>query len=239
MARRNRQTLKEIFRKGKKPDEQDFGHLIDSTLNILDDGFSKNPETGMGLAPLLEKGTVLSVFKEMSDAKPQWEFAINQENSLEIRRFEETGSVPLLTLKTDGSVGITEKGKEAVFGGTVRMEAREGSLYRGKAPADGYWHDITDELDGCRVLEITAVVGKKHSGKHAVLTATATACFGHHSKIRKTDSYFGLYGNKIRIRWKKTKGGYSAKLQLKTIFKYDDTDIHYHITSLWNDTTPR
>ena len=86
--------MKEIFRKGKKPDEQDFGHLIDSTLNILDDGFSKNPETGMGLAPLLEKGTVLSVFKEMSDAKPQWEFAINQEKSLEIRRFEETGSVP-------------------------------------------------------------------------------------------------------------------------------------------------
>ena len=238
MARRNRQTLKESFRQGKKPSEQDFENLIDSTLNILDDGFSKSPETGMGLAPLLEKGTVLSVFKEMSDAKPQWEFAINQENNLEIRRFEEIGSIPLLTLKTDGSVEITGKGKKAVFGGTIRMAAREGSLYRGKAPADGCWHDVTSKLDGCPVLEITAVAGKKHSGKYAVLTATATACFGRHSKIRKIDSYFGLYGNKIRIRWKKTRGRYSAKLQLKTIFKYDDdTDIHYHITSLWNDTT--
>lgn len=242
MAKRNRETLKESFQKGKKPTVDDFENLIDSTLNILDDGFSKSPEAGMGLAPLLGKGTVLSVFKEISDAKPQWELAINRENSLEIRRTREgeKDATALLTLKADGSVEVTEEGKMAIFGGTVRMAAREGSLYRGLAPADGRWHDVTNALDGCQVLEVVATTGERNSGRHAVLTATATTCFGRHSKIRKTDAHFGLYGNKIRIRWKKTKGEYSAKLQIKTIFKYDEgTNIRYHIASLCHDTTPQ
>jgi hypothetical protein len=233
MARRNRQTLKESFNHGKKPTEQDFGDLIDSTMNILDDGFSKNPEMGIGLAPLLDKGTVMSIFKESSDVTPQWDIAINQERSLEIRRCEDPNNIPVLTLKTDGSIEIGEKGKAIIFNGGVQAPVREGNLFQGEVPADGHWYDITDSLGGCCALEVVATVGKRHTGKHAILVATATTCFGNHSKIKKTNSYFGMYGHKICLKWKKIKGEYKAKLQLKTIFKYgEDIQIQYHITSL-------
>jgi hypothetical protein len=231
MAKRNRQTLKESFRQGKKPSEQDFENLIDSTMNILDDGFSKSPETGMGLAPLLDKGTVMSVFKESSDPKPQWEIAITQERNLEIRRCDGDTSVAVFTLNSDGSVNIAESEKKSILGGTIQMPIREGSLYKGSVPADGIWHDITDDLDGCQALEIVATAGKRHRGKHAILVATATTCFGKHSKIRKTRSHFGMYGYKICIRWKRNET--KARLQIKTIFKYgENVQIRYHVTGL-------
>ena len=234
VAKRNRQTLKESFRQGKKPSEQDFENLIDSTMNILDDGFSKSPETGMGLAPLLDKGIVMSVFKESSDPKPQWEIAITQERNLEIRRCDDDTTVPVLTLNIDGSVNLAESGQKSILGGAIQMPVREGSLYKGFVPADGHWHDITDDLDGCQALEIVATAGKRQTGKHAVLVATATTCFGKHSKIRKTRSYFGLYGYKICLRWKK--GENKARLQIKTIFKYgEDIQIRYHVTGLLNE----
>jgi hypothetical protein len=233
MSRKNRRTLKESFRQGKKPSQQDFENLIDSMLNILDDGFSKTAETGMGLAPLLEKGTVISVFKEPADSKPQWEIAINTERCLEIRRCKNDNVFPVLILKSDGTVELGTEGCETVLKDVLRMPVREGTLYRGSVPANGYWHDITDALSGYQVLEVTAYAGKKGSGKHAVLFATATACFGAKAKIKKTSSHYGNYGHKIRLRWKKSDGNFQAKLQLKTIFKYDnETTIKYHITGL-------
>jgi hypothetical protein len=240
MPQRNRQTLKESFRQGKKPGEQDFENLIDSTLNILDDGFSKMPETGMGLAPLLDKGTVISVFKELADSKPQWEIAINQERNLEIRRCESDGNkfIPVLVLKPDGSIELGEESRKTILKSSLQILVREGNLYRGSVPADGYWHDITEDLDSYQALEIVAYTGIRHSGKHAILVATATVCFGAHPKIRKTSSYYGSYGHKICLRWEKSKYDFKAKLQIKTVFKYDDeTKIQYHITGLINDNT--
>ncbi|MDR1632373.1 MAG: hypothetical protein LBR97_05800 [Dysgonamonadaceae bacterium] len=233
MPRRNRQTLKESFKQGKKPGEQDFENLIDSTLNILDDGFSKTPETGMGLAPLLEKGTVISVFKEPADPKPQWEIAINQERSLEIRRCESDNIIPVLILKPDGSIELGEESMKTVLKSSLQIPVREGNLYRGSVPADGHWHDITEDLDGYQALEIVAYTGMKRSGKHAILAATATVCFGAHPKIRETSSHYGSYGHKIHLRWKKSKHDFQAKLQVKTVFKYDNnTPIQFHITGL-------
>jgi hypothetical protein len=233
MPRKNRQTLIESFRRGKKPSQQDFENLIDSMLNILDDGFSKTAETGMGLAPLLEKGTVISVFKELADPKPQWEIAINTECCLEIRRCEDDQIVPVLVLKPDNTVELGIEGSETVVKDVLKMPVREGTLYRGSVLADGNWHDITSGLSGYQALEVTAYAGKKSSGKHALLVATATACFGANAKIKKTTSHFGSYGHKIRLRWKKSGGNFQVKLQLKTIFKYDnETTIKYHITGL-------
>jgi hypothetical protein len=236
MPKKTRQTLKESFKQGKRPGEQDFENLIDSTMNILDDGFKKSPETGMGLAPLLEKGTVMSVFRKTSDKNPQWEIAIDQSNgNLEIRKFQDENYIPVLVLNTDGSVLHGENGKSSIFGGKVEMPVREGNLYNASVPADGKWHDITDSLTGSQALEIVAVAGKKSSGKHAVLMAFATSCFGSHSKIKKIRSYYGQYGYKIGIRWVADKTENTCRLQLRTRFHYgEDIRIHYHITSLWS-----
>ncbi|MDR2084119.1 MAG: hypothetical protein LBP67_03895 [Bacteroidales bacterium] len=232
MSKKTRQTLKESFKQGKKPSEQDFENLIDSTMNILDDGFRKSPESGMGLAPLSEKGTVLSVFWKTTDDNPQWEIAIEQtEGNLEIRKREDEGYIPVLVLRTDGNIIYGQKDKKAVFAGGVSMPVREG-IYAESVPADGKWHDITVNLDACQALEVVAVTGKKNSLKHAVLMAHATSCFGNHSKIKKISSHYGRYGHRICIRWKKS-GHNKCKLQLKTKFPYrEDIQIQCHITSL-------
>jgi hypothetical protein len=236
MPRRNRQTLKESFRQGKKPSENDFKDLIDSMLNTLDDGFSKTPDAGVGLAPLLESGAVISVFKEPADLKPQWEVAINAERNLEIRRCEDENRIPVLVLKPDGAVELGRKGKETVVKDLLQVAVREGNLYRGNALADGRWHDITGNLEGCRALEVVAYAEKRHSRKCAVLVATATVCCGAHPSIRKVRSHSGGCGHKIRLRWRKSKRTLTAKLQLRTTSKYgDDTQIHYHVTGLLHD----
>jgi hypothetical protein len=236
MPRRNRQTLKESFRQGKKPSEHDFANLIDSMLNTLDDGFSKTPEAGVGLAPLIEAGAVISVFKEPADPKPQWEVAINAERNLEIRRCEDDKRIPVMVLKPDGAVELGRKGRETVVKDLLQVSVREGNLYRGNAPADGRWHDITDNMEGCRALEVVACAEKSHSRKRAVLVATATVCCGAHPSIRKVSSRCGGYGHKIRLRWRKSKRTLTAKLQLRTISKCgDDTQIRYHVTGLLHD----
>ena len=56
MAKTNRKTLKEYFGKGKKPNHTQFADLIDSMLNVVDDGFNKSAERGMLLSPLNDAG---------------------------------------------------------------------------------------------------------------------------------------------------------------------------------------
>ena len=50
MPRTNRNTLKEYFKRGSMPNQKHFYELIDSMVNISDDGIDKNPDDGLRLA---------------------------------------------------------------------------------------------------------------------------------------------------------------------------------------------
>ena len=54
MPRTNRNTLKEYFKRGSMPNQKHFYELIDSMVNISDDGIDKNPDDGLRLAPSKE-----------------------------------------------------------------------------------------------------------------------------------------------------------------------------------------
>ena len=41
MAKKNRRSLKNAFREGAQPSADAFADLIDSALNVVDDGFDK------------------------------------------------------------------------------------------------------------------------------------------------------------------------------------------------------
>jgi hypothetical protein len=43
MTTRNRDTLKQFFQEGRLPTSDHFGDLIDSMLNMSDEGFRKTP----------------------------------------------------------------------------------------------------------------------------------------------------------------------------------------------------
>lgn len=234
MPKRNRKTLKESFRQGRKPTQQDFENLIDSTINILDDGLSKRADTGIGLAPLQGNETVMSIYREPGDDKAAWQIAVDtRTGNLKIGQHTENGITSLLTLRTDGHLELGEASGQIHIANQLNMPGRKGSFRQDHIPADGKWHDITEDLEGCWALEVVAGAGKRHTGKHAILVATAIHCFGKRPKIHKTQSHYGSFGNKLNLRW--VKNGFKCKLQLRSRFDYgEDIQIHYHISRLWD-----
>lgn len=234
MPKRNRKTLKACFSRGRRPSETDFENLIDSTINMLDDGFSKSAETGIALAPMPGKSVVMSVFRKADDDKPEWEIAVDgDDGSLLIGRPDEKGTAPLLRLKSSGEVELGNAAHGVLLKGMVSSEGRRGSYRQGQVPADGCWYDITDELEGCWALEVLAGCGRRNTGKHALLVATAMHCFGAKPRIKAMDSHYGLWGNRIKLRW--VRSGFSGKLQVKTTFNYGaGVAISYNIARLWD-----
>ncbi len=77
-TRKSRQTLKNYFRAGSLPEEQHFHDLIDSTLNMEDEGFNKTPEDGLQVfTRTAESGvsgqSLVSFFREGQEAAgPLW-----------------------------------------------------------------------------------------------------------------------------------------------------------------------
>ena len=63
MALINRQTLKNYFKKGGFTTEKHFVDLIDSSLNIVDDGISIQKEHGLKINPLGFSTKLISFFK--------------------------------------------------------------------------------------------------------------------------------------------------------------------------------
>lgn len=245
MARRNRATLKDYFRYGRRPSEQAFEDLIDSGLNTLDDGFfTHSPEIGIGLVSQGEHGALISTFVNPGDDHPVWEIAIDRNSKdLVIRNKDgHKGAKTSITLKhSDDPAGGFRRG-DVLVSGNLHAQGRVGAFKRGKVPADGHWHDILDQetvdMEGCWMFEVTAGCAQRDKGRYAILHAVAMHCFGNRRKIRKSRSNFGIFGNRICIRWLREKGTFKCRLQLKTMFRYDgNREINYQVANLWDNPT--
>lgn len=237
MAIRNRNTLIEGFSKGQRPTADDFKNLIDSTVNILDDGFSKDAQSGIKLAPISEQeGTVMTFLQNMTDDMGgKWEFAILN-NDMKISHVNDTATGQSILLKQNGEIEIGKEGSDVTIKGTLHAEQRSGRTVTKKMIANGKWQDLTDYLEGIHALEVVCVMGKRHTGKHAVLIAHATHCFGAKPRIRKVRSHFGIFGNKLLIRWVKSKNDRACKLQVRSRFMLgNEIIIRGSITSLWDN----
>lgn len=239
MAIRNRNTLTEGFSKGQRPSADDFKNLIDSTVNILDDGFSKDAKYGMKLAPISEQeGTVMTFVQNMTDdSGGSWNFSVLNNDLKLSHTNSNVENEQLLFLKQTGEVEIGQEGRDVNVKGTLHAEQRSGKKVTKAIKADGKWHDLTDNLAGIHALEVICVMGKRKTGKHAVLVAHATHCFGEKPRIRKIRSHYGVFGNKLLIRWVKSKSDdFACKLQVRTRFMIgNDIFIHGSITSLWDN----
>ncbi|MCD7937369.1 MAG: hypothetical protein LUG98_10950 [Tannerellaceae bacterium] len=239
MAKRNRETLKNHFRQGAKPTQQAFEDLIDSMLNTMDDGFSGSPHIGIGLSPLTEKGTVISTYRSPGDQYPSWEFVVDKTTGdLLIKRCRKGISRTVLTLKYEQEPGHTH---EAVFGGMVCCDGIKGNFIRRQVPADGQWHDLLEDSqleEGCPAFDIMAGCGERNKGRYALLHATAMHCYGSRRKIKKVRSNFGLWGNRICLRWVKIKDRFACRLQIKTALRYGPGIlIDCRIARLWDNPT--
>ncbi len=231
MAKTNRKTLKEYFGKGKKPDSTQFADLIDSMLNIVDDGFSKSPEKGLLLSPLDDDGAVMEIRRDILGDHPSWVVALGAEE--ELRIYRGAAEQPVLTLHKDGrmEVGTEDRPVHLNVNGSIRAHAFTGGLQQGTVPANGLWYSISQPGYECCSYQVTAACGWKNKGKYAVAHVIAMHCFGRRRRIRCGDSWFGTRFNRLQFRWLRQDG--TCCLQVRTRSNYGaDVFIHYRISSL-------
>jgi len=236
----NRQSLKSLFSAGARPKESNFSSLIDSMINKIDDGISKNVEDGLVLAPQgKESDKLISFYENVEDELPQWSIELNQEEDRGLTitsPVSEKETTQVMHFQKTGEIGIgTKKPRTTVeIEGVLGMESKIGTYKLATVPADGEWHDIITGLDGCVAFEVVAQVGKEKTGKYALLHAQALSTFGKsHHKIRKTQAHYGWFWNKIAIRF--TGSTYNYKLQLKTRSDYGaGQKIKFHVSKMWD-----
>ncbi|MCG8472815.1 MAG: hypothetical protein MI742_13315 [Desulfobacterales bacterium] len=234
MAQQNRKTLKNYFKTGSLPSEKQFADLIDSVISIVDDGFEKTAEHGLKIAAIGEHEKLISFFRRMEMVRPDWSMGIDPETGRFHLRNGEGKS--LLTLTPDGKVGVGCETPESELdvNGLLKTEGRLGRLRSGVVPADGAWHAVIDNLDGCHAFEITAGAGKKGEGRYALVHGVAMNTFKGKGKISVTQAHFDTRCNRIKLRWQGSRHSY--RLEVRTARAYGgDAAIQFYLSRLWDD----
>lgn len=247
MTRRTRQMLQEQFQHGKMPTEEDFGDLIESMLNMLDEGFDKTPEAGFKVAQLRD-GKLMSFYKDINIGNPLWSLGLEKSNNnLSI---QDSRNQALLTLSSsmglDGihrnAIGIRQNNPqyELDVAGWVANNGRIGRAGELAVPADGNWYDITEAMTGCQAWEVMAGVGAKDSdGRYALTHAFALNAFNANGSINYHQTHFGNKCSRIELRWisEDISKPFEFKLQMRVGCSFgDEVWIKYHMTQLWLDT---
>lgn len=196
MATQNRETLKRFFGAGKLPTEEHFSDLVDSSLNIIDEGFDKTEEFGFEITPQKSTGVsenLISFFRKLTDKLPSWSISYHAKNeSLQFKHTDAATNESRTVLSLDKNGKVTVSGsefKEQMFadseaggnpvrmdiGGAVRSPARLGVGLDSKScvPADGEYQPITEKLDGLQALEVVAKVELRAEKRFAILHAIA------------------------------------------------------------------
>lgn len=75
MPRLSRDSLRKHFKAGSRPTEQSFFDLIDSALNMEDEGYRKTPEHGVHITALGGADALVSFYTRTDPDKVQWSMA--------------------------------------------------------------------------------------------------------------------------------------------------------------------
>ncbi len=203
MGSQNRATLRNYFKAGTLPTEDHFGDLIDSTLNMVDEGYRKSPEHGVEISALGSSNALVSFYTQRDPNTVQWSIAYGAETGdgrgkrlVFSARDSNVPGPSVLSFDPVGRIGVNNDRPEYALdvNGVVRAAGRLGgfepeevvqgpdgdaSTYeRGPVRADGKWHDITGWLKGCHGFEVMAGVGdRKGNGRYALLHAIALNTF--------------------------------------------------------------
>lgn len=239
MAIKNRETLKNYFKKGGFVTEKQFIDLIESSMNVIDDGISLKPKTGLNLNPIGDSSKVISIYK--SNAQKEPEFTLDINNGSAGLSLHDHRDKTLLKVDPEGKMGINQPLPQYNLdvNGTLGIKNRVGTYASGSVPADGKWHTIIGNLDGIQAFEVvSSVKGKINTGHYCVSHAIALSTFGgrrSRTKIKKTTAYYGSYRDKITYKWEGSLHNYA--LLIRTLRDYGEDnnkpfEIKYNISSL-------
>ena len=219
MKRQSRETLRSYFREGGRPTEDQFSDLIESMLNINDEGFNKTKADGLRITSLGDSKALASFYHPNSaDNRAEWavgfgtgrEQLVFRRPSLADLGPENDRPPPVLALDAAGFIGVNvHSPREALdVAGTVRASGRMGDTV--EVIANGRWQPLTGELRGCHAFEVVAGVGQRHTGRFALMHAIALntfnpiwwdAFFGRKRRIRATHAFYSHLADRVQLRW--------------------------------------
>jgi len=261
MSERNRNTLKRRFGDGVMPSATDFGDLIDSVLNIKDDGILHTRDDGLRLTQVRDSSRVLSLYSGSEEQNTIWAFRLDERSdslTLDARCRDDGrdhlpqkdddrqgGGYAVLTLLAppdgaqDARVGInTRHPRHALeVDGVVASSGRSGAPGTLAPLADAGWHTIGGPYRGCTALEVMAGVGEVGEGKYALMHAFALRTFDAAGEITYHQAHYGSRRHRMELRWNDLQDGSDGyELQVRVRCAYGrGTRIRYALTTLWFD----
>lgn len=260
MARRNRETLRKRFGEGEMPSATDFGDLIESVLNIHDDGIAHNERDGLRLTQVRSDSHVLSLYGAVEERGAAWALGLDQHRAtltLEVaqrgaRRDEaadddddDGGGHAVLTMIAPGDdergarIGINNRHPrcELDVDGVVASAGRRGIGGTRAAPADAQWHTIAGPFRGCTALEVVAGAGKRHTGKYALMHAFALRTFAAKGEFTYHQAHYDSRRHRMSLRWQDSTdvpGDYHLQIRVSCAYG-PEAWIRYELTELWFD----
>ena len=135
MPKRNRGTLKHYFEKGSLPTQDQFQDLVDSMLNMVDEGFDKSPENGLEISSLGNYDGLINFCRNNDSNHPLWSIRYDPSKAKLLIVNREKKSV--LTLDPDGRVGVNTQDPQWQLDveGVVSSKGRIGAYEEGYVPA--------------------------------------------------------------------------------------------------------
>jgi len=224
--------------------------LIESTVNLKDDGLEKNEQDGLKLTLTGSSKKLLSFYERMKDS-PSWSVGLNMDNQ-EGLTINEGAGLSRIFLKTGGHIGVdkTDPNYTLDVAGLVAAEGVVGTYAHGHADADGDWHPILTRQEGCKAFEIIAHIndgeGKRFAITHAIILISK-GVKGTRKQIKLAQAgskwLWGRFFNKITFAWKLNlddeEGPDLYDLMIKTRTHYGLVDdkpkrIFYRVKKLWD-----
>ena len=250
MAKKNRSTLKRYFREGALPSSDQFGDMIDSSLNTIDEGFDRSDKNGFEISLLGEHDRLISFFRNTAEKQPVWSVSYDKRNDKLrfIKPDDGDETAATLALAPGGRVGVNKDDPQWTLDvkGIVAAHGRIGAnpTDQTTVPADSKWHNISGPLNGCQAFEVMAGVGNKGTGKYALMKAVALNTFNPRGllfnlfnlkkRIKYHQAYYLSRSNRIKLRWQGKDGEYF--LQMRSNCDYGEgVQIRFYLTQLWFD----
>jgi hypothetical protein len=256
MTVRNRETLRNFFGVGMLPTQDHFGDLVDSMLNMSDEGFRKSAENGVEVSTPFGYDALLSFYRDQNLRSALWSLAYSGERD---QLAFKPGSVsatrnspPVLALDARQRVGVGTADPQQTLdvAGVVACEGRVGRYRDESLPmpmANGEWHDVTGPLGGCQAFEVMAGAGRPGGGRIALLHATALNTYHPavgwlerllpRQRIRAQSMWSGRRCDQLQLRWTGSSGRHASyRLQVRSRCDYGpDVPIRATLTRLWFD----